>query len=156
MYCLEAIIEMNRLPRPVIRGNDNRDCSCNFTKSGMSGAGVICHSASQRSTFFASATEHAETYHLIQCVKGNQIALNAAVEALALGYSVPSAWRTVILVYHGPRIPGLKIRGGDKVKHARVDITVEIPCKGGVDVLTFGEFWQAFNALAAIRKGGVK
>ena len=153
MYCLEAIIEMNRNPRPVVRGNDNRDCSCNFVKSGMSGHGVILHSASQRSTFFASATEHAETYHLIDCVKDNRIALNAAVEAIASGYSVPSAWRTVILVYFGPRIPGLKIRGGDAARHARVDITVEMPCRGGVDVMTFKEFWQAFNALATIPLG---
>lgn len=151
MYCLEVIKSANFQSPPVIRGNDNRDCSCVKSRGGF-----VCHSAAQRSTFFVDATEHAETYHLIECTRGNRVALNTAIESIALGYSVPSAWRAVILAYHAPRIPGLKIRGGDRVKHARVDITVEIPCKGGVDVLTFAEFWQAFNALAAIVEGGGK
>lgn len=151
MYCLEVIKSPSFQSPPVIRDNSNRDCSCVKSRGGF-----VCHSAAQRSTFFVDAAEHGETHHLIDCVKGNRVALNAAVESIALGYSVPSAWRAVILAYHAPRIPGLKIRGGDAAKHARVEITVEIPCKGGVDALTFGEFWQAFNTLAVIRKGGAK
>lgn len=147
MYCLSVITSPSFQNPPVIRDNSNRDCSCVKSRGGY-----VCHSAAQRSTFFVDAAEHAETFHLIQCVKGNQTALSAAVESIALGHSVPSAWRAVILAYHGPRIPGLKVRGGDAAKHARVDITVEIPCKGGVDVLTFAEFWQAFNALAAVAR----
>lgn len=149
MYCLEVIKSPSFQNPPTVRDNFNRDCSCVKSRGGY-----VCHSAAQRSTFFVDATEHGETFHLIQCVKGNQTALSAAVESIALGHSVPSAWRAVILAYHGPRIPGLKIRGGDKVKHARVDITVEIPTRGGVDVLTFKEFWQAFNALATITRNG--
>ena len=149
MYCLEVLKSESFQMPPVIRDNFNRDCSAIKSRGGF-----VCHSASQRSTFFACATEHAETYHLIDCCKANQTALNAAIEAIAAGYTVASAWRAVILAYHAPRIPGLKIRGGDRVKHARVEITVEIPCKGGVDVLTFAEFWQAFNALAAIPRNG--
>lgn len=149
MYCLEVLKSESFQNPPVIRGNDNRDCSCVKSRGGL-----VCHSAAQRSTFFVDATEHAETYHLIDCVRSNQIALNAAIESIALGHSVPSAWRAVILACHAPRIPGLKIRGGDAAKHARVDITIEIPCKGGVDVVTFAEFWQAFNALAAITRNG--
>ena len=148
MYCLEVIKSPSFQNPSAVRDNFNRDCSCVESRGGF-----VCHSAAQRSTFYADALEHAETYHLIDCVKVNQTALNAAVESIALGYSVPSAWRAVILAYHAPRIPGLKVRGGDKVKHARVDITIEIPCKGGVDVLTFAEFWQAFNALALVGRG---
>lgn len=151
MYCLEVIKSPSFQSPPAIRDNFNRDCSAVKSRGGF-----VCHSAAQRSTFFADATEHGETFHLIDCVRGNRVALNAAVESIALGHSVPSAWRAVILACHAPRIPGLKIRGGDKVKHARVEITVEIPCKGGADVLTFAEFWQAFNALAALVKGGAK
>lgn len=149
MYCLEVIKSESFQSPARVRDNFNRDCSCVRSRGGF-----VCHSAAQRSTFFACATEHPETYHLIDCVRGNQTALNAAIESIALGYSVAAAWRAVILAYHGPRIPGLKVRGGDKAKHARVDITIEIPCKGGVDVLTFAEFWQAFNALALVGKGG--
>lgn len=157
MFCLEAIIEMNRLPRPVIRGNDNRDCSCNFVKSGMSGAGVICHSASQRSTFFASATEHADTYHLIQCVKDNRVALNVAIESIQSDYSVAQAWRSVIRTHYAGKLPdGWTIRGGDAAAHCPVDITVEIPERGGKAVHVFPHFPACFNGLAALVKGGAK
>lgn len=149
MYCLEVIKSPSFQNPPTIRDNSNRDCSCVKSRGGF-----VCHSAAQRSTFFVDVAEHPDTFHLIDCVRKNQIALNAAIESIALGHSVPSAWRAVILACHAPRIPGLKVRGGDKVKHARVDITVEIPCKGGVDALTFGEFWQAFSALAAIPRNG--
>ena len=150
MYCLEVLKSESFQTPPVIRDNFNRDCSAIKSRGGF-----VCHSASQRSTFYADALEHAETYHLIDCCKANQTALNAAIEAIAAGYTVASAWRAAILAYHGPRVPGLSIRGGDAAKHsgARVPITVEIPCKGGRDVLTFGEFWQAFNALALVGRG---
>ena len=149
MYCLEVIKSESFQSPARVRDNHNRDCSCVKSRGGY-----VCHSAAQRSTFFACSVEHAETYHLIDCARSNQVALNAAIESIALGYSVPAAWRAVILAYHGPRIPGLKIRGGDKAKHAPVDITVEIPCKGGVDVMSFRHFWQAFNARALVGKGG--
>lgn len=151
MYCLEVLKSESFQNPPVIRDNHNRECSCVQSRGGF-----VCHSAAQRSTFFVDAVEHGETFHLIQCTRANQTALNAAVESIALGHSVPSAWRAVILAYHAPHIPGLRIRGGDAAKHARVEITVEIPTRGGVDVLTFAEFWQAFNALAAIGKGGAQ
>ena len=149
MYCLEVLKSQSFQNPPIIRGNDNRDCSCVKSRGGF-----VCHSAAQRSTFFACANEHAETYHLIDCCKANQTALNAAVESIALGYSVPSAWRAAILAYHGPRVPGLVVRGGDEAKHAPVPITVEIPTRGGVEIHTFSAFWQAFNALATITRNG--
>ena len=150
MYCLEVIKSPSFQNPSAVRDNFNRDCSAVRSRGGF-----VCHSAAQRSTFYADALEHAETYHLIDCVKVNQIALNAAVESIALGYSVPSAWRAVILAYHGPRVPGLVVRGGDAAKHsgARVPITVEIPTRGGVEIHTFSAFWQAFNALALVGRG---
>lgn len=123
MYCLEVIKSESYQNPPRILDNYNRDCSlC------RSSAGYVAHSAVTRSTHFASRTEHEETYVLYYWVHGiSQLAVNVAVEHIQAGYSVPQAWRAVLLAVHGARVPGLKIRGGDKVRHNRVPIVAEIP-----------------------------
>ena len=151
MYCLEVITSASFQSPPRINGEHNRDCSC--VKSRV---GFVCHSAAARSTFFVSAMEHAESFHMIECTRSNRVALNVAIESLQEDYSVPQACRNVIRMHFAPLLPeGWSIRGGDG-GHAPVPITVEVPCKGGVEVLTFPHFPAAFNGLAAIVKGGGK
>lgn len=148
MYCLEVITSPSFQSPPAVRDNFNRDCSCVKSRGGF-----VCHSAAQRSTFFVDAAEHAESFHLIQCTRGNQTALNIAIESLALDYSVPQSWRNVIRRHFAGKLPeGWTIRGGDG-GHAPVPITVEIPCKGGKAVYVFPHFPAAFNGLAALVKG---
>lgn len=100
--------------------------------------------------------EYPESFHLIECMRGNRVALNVAIESLQEDYSVPQAWRNVIRMHFALLLPeGWTIRGGDG-GHAPVPITVEIPCKGGKAVYTFPHFPAAFNGLAALVKGGAK
>jgi hypothetical protein len=64
-------------------------------------------------------------------------------------YSVPQTWRNVIRMHFAGKLPdGWSIRGGDAAKHAPVEVTVEIPCKGGKAVYVFPHFPAAFNGLA--------
>lgn len=132
MHCLEVIKAMNNRAATVILDNYNRDCSLCKSRGGY-----VAHSAATRSTHFASRAEHEETYILYYWVEGiSQLAINTAVEHIEAGFSVAQAWRAVLQAIHGARIPGLVIRGGDKVKHARVPIVAEIP--SGACVLHLG------------------
>lgn len=151
MHCLEVITSASFQSPPRINGEHNRDCSCVKSRGGF-----VCHSAAARSTFFVSAMEYPESFHLIECMRGNRVALNVAIESLQEDYSVPQAWRNVIRMHFALLLPeGWTIRGGDG-GHAPVPITVEIPCKGGKAVYTFPHFPAAFNGLAALVKGGAK
>lgn len=123
MYCLEVLKSDKFQSPPVIRDNFNRDCSACFSRGG-----VVCHSAALRSTFFCDATRHAESFHLIQCATScNQTAVNAAIEALAADYSVAAAWRAMLAAVFADKLPGVKIHGGERVKHAAVPIRADVP-----------------------------
>lgn len=146
MIGLKELIALNN--RPVaIRDNFNRDSSLCKSRGGF-----VAHSAVHRSTHFASAKEHPETYALYWWIADskNQAAVNVAVQSIECGQTVAATWRAVLPVLH-PQIAGLKIHGGDRVKKLSVPIRADIPSGMAVlrlSAITFAELHCKLSKLA--------
>lgn len=136
MISLPILIALNNRPQKI-RDNFNRDSSLCKSRGGF-----VAHSAVHRSTHFASAKEHPETYALYWWIADskNQAAVNCAVQSIECGQTVAATWRAVLPILHP--IPGLVIHGGDKVKKLSVPIRADIPSGQAVlrlSAITFAE-----------------
>lgn len=127
---MKSLEFLNAVP-PVIHDNFNRDCSliktsvCVNLLTRERVPAFIAHSAAHRSTYSANEAEHGETYRLFWWVKdtSSQSAINCAVESIQAGFTVATTWRKVIETLH----PGVRVHGGDVVKHASVPIRADVP-----------------------------